>query len=98
LDLKNVKVRYYITREGSSSMRYAKYYFSHGEKSDFNAEILNLSETVSYVEFTFDKGTVSPGKEAYVQGEILKEDWGYFDQSNDYSFNPSDDDYVDWIG
>ncbi len=99
LDLRNVKIRYYFSREGTSPVKYAKYFFSPGGTGDFHAEILTLPKTPGAdhcVEFSFDKGSVLPGKDAYIQGEITQEDWGYFDQSNDYSFNSSDNEYVDW--
>ncbi len=99
IDLKKVKVRYYFTGEGTSPVRYASYYFSRGDKNDVHGSPSSLKDASGadrYMEIAFDTGDVLPGQAAYVQGDLIKADWSYFDQSNDYSFNPSDDTYADW--
>ncbi|HEY9060887.1 MAG TPA: cellulose binding domain-containing protein [Pseudobacteroides sp.] len=89
IDLKNLKVRYYFTKEGNSNPIYSSYFYSHGEESLVHGKFVSKPAkegTEHYLELTFDSGTLLPGKEVYAFGSITKDDWGYFDQENDYSF------------
>jgi hypothetical protein len=44
-----------------------------------------------------DTRSLAAGASADVRIRVLKADYSNFDQSNDYSFNPSNTNYVDWI-
>ncbi|KNY30356.1 anti-sigma-I factor RsgI family protein [Pseudobacteroides cellulosolvens] len=97
IDLKDVKIRYYFTKEGDSKPIYSSYFFSHGEKTDVHGKFAShslASGTDHYVEIYFDNGTLLPNKEVYAFGSITKEDWGYFEQDNDYSFDAEAKDFT----
>ncbi|MFZ5986509.1 MAG: anti-sigma-I factor RsgI family protein [Bacillota bacterium] len=99
IDLKDVKVRYYFKEEVNKPLNFAIYFYSSGEKSDVHGKFHNISGNSGankYLEIAFDSGSVKPGEMVYVGGAFYRDDWSRFDQSNDYSFNPTDDTYVDW--
>ncbi len=97
INLKDLKIRYYFTKEGDSKPIYSSYYFSHGEKTDVHGKFESHSPatgTDHYLEVYFDKGTLLPNKEVYAFGSITQEDWGYFEQDNDYSFDAEAKDFT----
>ncbi|MDP4182554.1 MAG: cellulose binding domain-containing protein, partial [Bacillota bacterium] len=99
INLKDLKVRYYFTDEGDSDAIYSSHFYSNGEKEDVHGEFVSASSKGTneyYLELTFDKGTLLPNKEVYVIGSITKEDWGYFNQENDYSFGSESDTFAVW--
>lgn len=107
LDLRNVKVRYYFTKEGTSPIKYmvycnqGSYGTMVGDKSTVHGIYYMMPGTEgadSYLEITFDSGIITPGGDTMVKGDIVKEDWSYFDLDNDYSFNPGGNsrDYMEW--
>lgn len=90
IDLRNVKVRYYLKEETDKKINFAVYFYSLGdEKTDVNGEIRKVSGTDlanRYIEISFDKGSIAPRDSAWVFGSITREDWSKFDQSDDYSY------------
>lgn len=103
IDLKNVKVRYYFTEDVSlSDLDAEAYFFSCGNPQDVHCMFYNLSgskKANKYLEITFSTGSLFPEDKLYVEGMFHKKDWSYFDQRDDYSYNPSYypvDKPVDW--
>jgi hypothetical protein len=99
IDMRNVKVRYYF-KEGVpiNSMNSAIYFYSLGKEEDVHCKFYNLSgsdKANNYLEITFSSGSLSPDEILYITAMFYKNDWGEFDQSDDYSYNPMDT-YVDW--
>ncbi len=97
IDLKNMKIRYYFTKEGTSDLVYSSYYFSHGEESEVHGKFVShpsADRTDHYLEVNFDNGTLLPGKSVYAFGSITQKDWGYVEQHNDYSFDPESTDFT----
>jgi hypothetical protein len=99
IDLKDLKVRYYFSKEEESKPIYSSYFYSHGEKSGVHGKFVSSPSKEGneyYLEISFDTGTLLPGKEVYAFGAITKEDWGYFDQENDYSFDAKNSIFAVW--
>lgn len=90
IDLRNVKVRYYLKEETDKNINFKVYFYSLGdEKTDVHGKVCKISGTDfanRYIEVTFDKGNIPPRETAWVFGAISREDWSKFDQSDDYSF------------
>jgi len=49
-----------------------------------------------YLEVTFENGSISPGKAAWVFGAITKEDWTEFNQEDDWSFLQGNSTFSYW--
>ncbi len=100
IDMKDVKVRYYLKEDEKTELRFAVYYYGLGdEKKDVNGKFHNLkgrSKANKFLEITFDTGILEPGKSVYVLGEIISEDWRDFNQQDDYSFKAKGQSYEDW--
>lgn len=99
IDMRNVKVRYYFKEVVSiNDMNSAVYFYSLGKEEDVHCKFYNLSgsnKANKYLEITFSSGSLSPDEILYITALFYKNDWGEFDQSDDYSYNPMDS-YVDW--
>ena len=99
IDLKDVKVRYYFKEDVSiNDMNSAVYFYSCGNEKDVHCKFYNLSgsdKANKYLEITFRSGSLSPDEILYITALFYKNDWGKFDQSDDYSYNPVDS-YGDW--
>jgi|LSQX01.2.fsa_nt_gb hypothetical protein len=99
IDLRNVKVRYYFWEENNEALNFAIYYYGAGEESDVHGEFYDIPEGYKankYLEITFSNGIANPGDVIHVRGIFHYEDWSRFDQSDDYSFNPEAEEFVDW--
>ncbi|GAE88572.1 anti-sigma-I factor RsgI family protein [Acetivibrio straminisolvens] len=99
IDLKDVKVRYYFKEELSvDEMNWAVYFYSLGSEKDVQCRFYDLpgkTEANKYLEITFKAGTLLPNDVMYITGEFYQNDWGRFEQRDDYSYNPSNS-YTDW--
>ncbi|ADU75232.1 endo-1,3(4)-beta-glucanase [Acetivibrio thermocellus AD2] len=101
INLSDVKIRYYYTKEGGASQNFWCDWSSAGN-SNVTGNFFNLSspkegaDTCLEVGFGSGAGTLDPGGSVEVQIRFSKEDWSNYNQSNDYSFNPSASDYTDW--
>jgi len=99
IDLRNVKVRYYF-KDDYKNINFAVYYYSQGdEKNDVKGKIYNIKQSDysdRYLEVTFENGSISPGKAAWVFGAITKEDWTEFNQEDDWSFLQGNSTFSYW--
>lgn len=86
-ELKNIKIRYFYSNEGGAE-----------ERSQIEYAVVGSS----YVKVTFETGffeisfpgadmVIPPGggETGVIQLKINKQDWSNYDQSNDFSFNPT---------
>ncbi|TYQ16136.1 UNVERIFIED_CONTAM: cellulose binding domain-containing protein [Acetivibrio alkalicellulosi] len=99
VELKDVKIRYYFKEDANIPLNTFVYFFSHGDESEVHCNFYNITNTINanmYLEITFSSGSIEPEEYVYVQGAFYREDWSRFDQSNDYSYNPTETSYVDW--
>ncbi|AEV69392.1 anti-sigma-I factor RsgI family protein [Acetivibrio clariflavus] len=99
IDLRNVKVRYYFTREGRADLEPAVYHYSIRSTRDesrctqfSNSEVKISFHKVSgsdmYMEITFTRGVLKKDEYAYVMTAFNNAKWDRMDQSDDYSFIP----------
>lgn len=99
LDLSKVSLRYYYTADGASSQNYWCDWSSVGSQNVKSKFVTSSSSANAdnYLEisFTSGAGTLAPGSTAFINGRISKGDWSNYNQSNDYSFNSSDNSYVE---
>jgi rhamnogalacturonan endolyase len=100
ITLSNAKMRYYFTSEGSQSNNFACDWASAGS-SNITGTFVAITPVTGadrYIEVGFGSsaGTLAAGASTEVRLRVWKSDWSNFDQSNDYSFNPTATGYVDW--
>lgn len=102
LDLSTVKIRYYFTAEGLQPVTYYNDY-STINSANFTGKVSKLSVSKtgadSYLEIAFNAtaGVLAPGAHIEIQGRLAKSDWSNFNQADDYSYNPVNVSYTDWI-
>lgn len=93
VNLSDLKLRYYFSKDGGQAMNawidWAQIGSSHIQSS-FTDEYVELS-------FTSQAGRISPnGESGPIQLRMSKNDWSNFDETNDYSFNPSITSFAPW--
>lgn len=93
VDLSDLKLRYYFTKEGSAAMDSAIDWAVVGAA--------NIDRTFGdgYVELSFKSGAGSiaaGGQSGDIQLRMFKTDWSNFDESDDYSYDPTKTSYQDW--
>jgi endoglucanase len=90
IDMSQLTIRYYYTKEGAASEAYDIYWF------EGNGTI-NRTLVDGYVELSFPSGTILSGSgylsSRKIDGCLHKADWSACDESNDYSFDSSKIDY-----
>jgi len=101
VDLSTVKIRYYFTEDGTQSQNFWCDWSSVGS-SNVTSTFVKMDNPVdgadTYLEigFTSGAGQIAPGASVEVQARFSKADWSDYNQADDYSFNPTDNSYVDW--
>jgi cellulose 1,4-beta-cellobiosidase len=93
VNLSDLKLRYYFTKEGSAAMDSAIDWAVVGAA--------NIDRTFGdgYVELSFKSGAGSiaaGGQSGDIQLRMFKTDWSNFDESDDYSYDPTKTSYQDW--
>lgn len=101
IQLADIKLRYYYTSDGSQQQNFWCDWSSVGSSnvSGRFEKLPSAKESAdSYLEISFSSaaGSIAPGEAIEVQARFSKSDWTNYDQSNDYSFNATDNSYVDW--
>jgi endoglucanase len=99
--LSNVKIRYYYTIDGAKSQNFYCDYTPIGSGNITGAFFtMSTAKTGAdtYVEigFTSGAGNLAAGGSTTIQARLAKSDWSNYTQTNDYSFNSSATNYVDW--
>jgi len=99
VSLSDVKVRYYFTVDTAQPLNFACDWASAGN-SNLTGTFVTIAKTNAdrYLEigFTTSAGTLAAGGNTEIKGRIYKSDWSNFTQTNDYSFDATDTNYVDW--
>jgi endo-1,4-beta-xylanase len=99
--LSNVKLRYYYTVDGSKTQNFYCDYSPVGS-SNVNGTFVTMpaaktgADTYVEVGFTSGAGSLAAGANTTVQARFAKSDWTNYTQTNDYSFNSSATNFVDW--
>jgi trimeric autotransporter adhesin len=109
INLANFTLRYYYTVDSEKQQNF--WCDSSGMMSGANyidvtknvtGKFVTMSTTAQdtdfYLEvgFSSNTGNLVAGSSLEVQTRITRSDWSNYDQSNDYSFNSSASNYVDW--
>ncbi len=101
INLSDVKLRYYFTIDGEKAQNFWCDWSSAGT-GNVTGTFVKLSEAKTgadyYLEigFTSAAGTLAAGQSIEVQARFSKTDWTNYTQTNDYSFNATDNSYADW--
>lgn len=93
VNLSDLKIRYYFSKEGSAAMDSAIDYAQVGGAN------IQRTFTDSYVELSFTSAAGSiqaGGQTGDIQLRLYKTDWSNLDETNDYSFDPTKTSYQDW--
>jgi len=101
IDLSKLTILYYFTKDDEKELAFWCDWSSVGTsnvKGKFASVKSQKNNADTYLEISFVQGAgiINPGEELEIQIRIAKTDWSSFNQSNDYSFNSSATDYVDW--
>jgi len=102
VNISNLKLRYYFTKEGSASMNFWCDWAQIG-----NANVVGSFATINpaktgadtYIELTFNSGAgtlAAGGQTGEIQVRAAKSNWSNFNETGDYSFDGSKSSFVDW--
>ncbi len=92
-NLSDLKLRYYFSKDGSQAMN------AWIDWAQIGSSQITTAFTEDYVELGFAAGAgsiQSSGQTGDIQLRMSKADWSNFDESNDYSFDPTKSSYADW--
>ena len=91
LELKNIKIRYFYSKDGQSDEQYQIEYAVVG------GSYIKVTFKYGFMEITFpDVNMVIPpggGETGIIQIKVHKQDWSNYNQSDDFSFNPTFSEY-----
>ncbi len=93
VNLSDLKIRYYFSKEGTAAMDSAIDWAQIGGAN------IQRTFTDTYVELSFTAGAGSiqaGGQTGDIQLRMYKTDWSNFDETNDYSYDPTKTSYQDW--
>lgn len=99
--LSDVRLRYYYSIDGDKKQNFWCDWSSAGS-GNVNGKFVRVSSADNkadhYLEIGFSDRAKSlePGGSAEIQARFAKDDWSDYDQSNDYSYNPSGKGYTNW--
>lgn len=101
LDLTKVKLRYYFTDAVAEDnfTSFKDYYSATNNCNDVLTDYGSISGADNanrYLEVNFSAGSLAAGGEAVVTCRTAKPNWASFTQGDDYSFNSTAENYVDW--
>ncbi|WP_256758962.1 glycoside hydrolase family 9 protein [Cohnella sp. WQ 127256] len=100
VSLSNVKVRYYFTKEGSSAMNAWIDWAQIGGTNiqvTFGSASGTGADTYAELSFTPGAGSLAPnGQTGDIQLRMAKTDWSNFNETGDYSYDPTKTTYTDW--
>lgn len=91
--LNDLKLRYYFSKDGSQSMS------AWIDWAQIGSSHITTAFTSDYVELSFGAGagSIQPGGQTGdIQLRMSKSDWSNFDETNDYSYDPTKTSYTNW--
>ena len=107
INLSEIKIRYYYTVDGDIAQSYFCDYASvngtAGTHKNITSSVSGKFNRVSgnsncdyYLEISFSNnaGVLKPGEKVIVQNRFAKNNWTNYLQNNDYSYNPTANDYT----
>ncbi len=96
IDLRDVTVRYYFTREGRADMQAAVYSYSkesmdgknfkQGNSNDVKISFHHVSSSDMYMEIGFSSGVLKKNEYVFVNPAFNNDKWDRMSQNNDYSY------------
>jgi hypothetical protein len=92
-------MRYYFTNDGTQTNSFACDWATVGNGNitgTFATTTGTNADRYLEVAFTSGAGTLAAGAGTEVKARFWKSDWSNFTQTNDYSFNATATNYVDW--
>ncbi len=102
IDLKNVKLRYYYTVDGDKSQEFHCDY-AQLSSSNVQGRFVKLDKTATgtdyYLEISFEvgAGSLAAGvNTGDIQIRMNKTDWSNYNESDDFSYDPTKTSYTDW--
>lgn len=97
LDLTTMNLKYYYTADGDEAQTFNCYYAGTvgGTYQNLTGNVVGqikkldtaTADADSYVQVTFNGGTLAAGQSMEVQASVNKDGWINYDQTNDYSYN-----------
>ncbi|MFB5760536.1 glycoside hydrolase family 6 protein [Paenibacillus medicaginis] len=93
VQLSDLKLRYYFTKDGSEAMQ------SWVDWAQIGSSNVTVTFTDSYMEvgFTSGAGTLAPGGQTgEIQTRVAKSNWSNFDETDDYSYDATKTSFADW--
>lgn len=101
IPLANIKLRYYYTVNGTQTQNFYCDYSPVGS-ANITGSFVSMfqprpgADTYLEVGFTSSAGSLAAGGSAIIMARTAKTDWTIYNQTDDYSYNPSATTYVDW--
>jgi GH35 family endo-1,4-beta-xylanase len=100
VNLSNLKIRYYFTKDSSSALNAYIDWAAVGNSNvsaTFGSTTGTNADTYMEISFGSGAGSIAPGATSGdIQTRIAKADWSNFNQSNDYSYDSTKTAYTDW--
>lgn len=102
VSLNGLKLRYYLTKEGSAALNFYCDYAQIGSGSvsgAFGAVSPAKTGADTYLEISFSPAAgaiAAGGQTGDIQIRVAKADWSSFNENNDYSFDATMTSYADW--
>jgi cellulose 1,4-beta-cellobiosidase len=100
VNLSDLKIRYYFTKDGSQALSSAIDWAQVGPSNvtvTFVAATGTNTDTYAEIGFTAAAGSIAAGGQTGdIQLRIFKSDWTNFNEANDYSFDATKTAYTNW--
>jgi mannan endo-1,4-beta-mannosidase len=93
VQLRDLKLRYYFSKDGTAPMS------SWIDWAQLGGQHIQRTFTDTYVELSFaaEAGSIpAGGQTGEIQLRMSKNDWSNFNESNDYSYDPTKLSFADW--